>query len=124
MEKYLIRKAFDDGTFLPKDVLWRRKEAFSDGVSKLNRSWFEIIQERVGYYYKENNIDTTPLFQKYKSYKNPPTTLEQLYYRDIFEKHYPYCKDVIDDFWMPKYVDGNDCSARTLPLYNKLQENN
>lgn len=122
MEKYLIRKAFDDGSFLPKDVLWRRKEAFSDGVSHQNKSWYEIIQEKVQKYYKENKIDTSKLFQKYKSYKNPPTTLEQLYYRDIFEKHYPYCKDVIDDFWMPKYVDSNDSSARTLPLYNKLQQ--
>ena len=33
IEKHLLRKAFDNGTFLPDDVLWRRKVAFSDGVS-------------------------------------------------------------------------------------------
>lgn len=33
MEKYLLRKAFDGLDLLPKEVLWRTKEAFSDGVS-------------------------------------------------------------------------------------------
>ena len=45
-EKYLFRKAFDRG-YLPKKVLWRRKEAFSDGVSSKNRSWYQIIEEFV-----------------------------------------------------------------------------
>ena len=33
MEKYLIRKAFDGEGLLPDVILWRPKEAFSDGVS-------------------------------------------------------------------------------------------
>lgn len=34
IEKYCIRKAFDDteNPFLPEDILWRQKEQFSDGV--------------------------------------------------------------------------------------------
>lgn len=34
LEKYLLRKAFDDPVrpYLPEDVLWRQKEQFSDGV--------------------------------------------------------------------------------------------
>lgn len=43
MEKYLLRKAFDGLDLLPKEVLWRTKEAFSDGVSGVKRSWYEII---------------------------------------------------------------------------------
>jgi len=31
IEKYILRKGFEE--YLPADVLWRRKEAFSDGVS-------------------------------------------------------------------------------------------
>ena len=40
-EKALLREAFDDvdAPLLPREVLWRRKEAFSDGVSKPERSW-------------------------------------------------------------------------------------
>lgn len=32
MEKYILRKAFENRTLLPAQVLWRQKEAFSDGV--------------------------------------------------------------------------------------------
>ena len=35
---------------MPDKVLFRTKEAFSDGVSKQTKSWYEIIQDFV----KEN----------------------------------------------------------------------
>lgn len=118
IEKYLIRKAFDDGTYLPKEVLWRRKEAFSDGVSSKKRSWYQIIDELVSKHFENKKIDTNSLFSKYAFYKNPPTTLEQLYYRDIFESMYPNCQDVINEFWMPRFVNAKDSSARTLDIYD------
>ena len=34
-------------TLLPEQVLNRTKEAFSDGVSKQTKSWYEIIQDYV-----------------------------------------------------------------------------
>ena len=39
-EKYLIREAVDmyDPNLLPKEVLWRTKEAFSDGVSSQKKT--------------------------------------------------------------------------------------
>ena len=43
MEKYFIRKAFED--ILPPEITWRRKEAFSDGISATTKSWYQIIQE-------------------------------------------------------------------------------
>ena len=48
-EKYLMRQAVElfGDNLLPREVLWRTKEAFSDGVSKQTKSWFEIIQEHV-----------------------------------------------------------------------------
>lgn len=47
MEKSFLREAFDDGVTLPKEVLWRKKEAFSDGVSSTEKSWYAMIQERL-----------------------------------------------------------------------------
>ena len=44
IEKKILRESFID--FLPDDILYRKKEAFSDGVSGNNRSWFEIIAEK------------------------------------------------------------------------------
>ena len=45
-EKYLLRSAFDNG-LLPETVLWRTKEAFSDGVSQTENSWSDIIKDHV-----------------------------------------------------------------------------
>ena len=111
-EKYLFRKAFDtDDNFLPEEILWRRKEAFSDGVSKKERSWFEIIKEKVE---TQNNIKYN-LDEEYNF--NKPETVEQLYYRTIFELFYPGLDYLIPYFWMPKYIESDDASARTLDIY-------
>jgi asparagine synthase (glutamine-hydrolysing) len=107
-EKYLIREAFGyiAPDLLPSTILYRKKEAFSDGVSSLNHSWYQIIQERIKDYVQPN-----------KTYIiNPPTTKEQLYYRNMFEEYYPDC-NTIPYFWMPKFINANDASARTLSIY-------
>tara|TARA_B100000524_G_scaffold348106_1_gene251641 strand:+ start:3377 stop:5032 length:1656 start_codon:yes stop_codon:yes gene_type:complete len=118
-EKYLIRSAFEG--YLPKEVLWRKKEAFSDGVSGLQKSWYQIIQE---------NIDDLPSEELSKMHEfiqmecnnkhNKPTTNEQKYYRYLFEQNYKSCEKVIPYFWMPKYVEATDSSARTLNVYKEI----
>ena len=110
-EKYLFRKAFDKD-YLPKEVLWRKKEAFSDGVSSKDRSWYQIIDELVS---KQTKIkyDLDKLYLH-----NSPETMEQLYYRTIFDNLYPGQDHLIPYFWMPKYVDATDSSARSLDIYS------
>ena len=115
-EKYLFRKAFDKD-YLPKEILWRRKEAFSDGVSSQDRSWYKIIEEKVT---KQRDIQ----YDIEASYSdNSPQTLEQLYYRTIFEKYYPNMGYHIPYFWMPKYINAVDSSARSLSIYDKPKKN-
>ncbi len=46
-----------------------------------------------------------------------PDTAEKLYYRFLFEKYYSGLGKIIPYFWMPKYVETNDASARTLKIY-------
>lgn len=114
-EKYLIRKAFDSENILPKDVLWRVKEAFSDGVSSQKKSWFQVIQDKI------DSLDIR--FYKTQYTINPPLTKEQNYYRDIFEKFFEKQGNVIPYFWMPNFVEGaHDASARTLDVYNENME--
>ena len=115
-EKYLLRKAFDDGNTLPKEVLWRTKEAFSDGVSKKTRSWYEVIQEHV-----QKNTYTNEKTQQHNFTHMKPTTLEQSYYRREFNKHYEGCDEIIPYFWMPKFINASDASARTLDIYKNKQ---
>jgi asparagine synthase (glutamine-hydrolysing) len=108
-EKYLLRKAFSDSNLLPDEVLWRRKEAFSDGVSKHTRSLFVIIQEYV------NKLDIKPSIYTF----NVPDTKEKIYYREIYNSLYPNTENLIPYYWMPKWVNATDASARTLDNYNK-----
>ena len=99
IEKYLIRKAFDDGETLPQEVLWRKKDGFSDSVSNSTRTWYQIIEE-----YIETIITDEEFEIKKNNYKwNKPLTKEALYYRLIFDKHYgDHLKYVIPYFWMLK----------------------
>ena len=117
MEKHLLRKAIEvmDPSLLPPSVLWRTKEAFSDGVSSQENSWYEIIQSKLDALYSDEEfIDKTRHYTH-----NPPTTKEQLYYREIFESYYKNRSNVIPAFWMPRYSNATDSSARTLDVYNK-----
>ena len=115
MEKWLLRTAFDDGETLPEEVLWRRKEAFSDGVSG-ERSWYEIAQEKA---VALCGKDWSPAAENYLH--NRPTTAEMYYYRDTFEKCYPGFSEVtVPFFWMPKWSSTTDPSARTLDIYGKV----
>jgi len=112
-EKLLLRYAFElyEPNLLPEEVLWRSKEAFSDGVSGNKGTWYEIIQEHL-----ENvDIDLDEISNdKYIE----PMTKEQKYYRSLFNKMYPHSKECIPFYWMPKYVNATDSSARSLEMYN------
>ena len=112
-EKCFLRNAINqfEPNLLPDDILWRKKEAFSDGVSSTNNSWFHIIQKNMSNYESEKTKSRTI---------NVPQTNEQMYYRDIFESIFgEKCAYLIPYFWMPKYVkEVNDASARCLHFYD------
>lgn len=111
--KYLLRKAFE-GDYLPKDILYREKAAFSDAVG---HSLVEDIKEFVEDYYTDEEFEINR--KKYTFAQ--PFTKESLMYREIFEKYYPGQAHMIKDFWMPnkswKGCDVDDPSARFLKNY-------
>ena len=45
MEKQILRDAFNKTNLLPKEVLYRKKEAFSDGVSSTEKSGFKLFKK-------------------------------------------------------------------------------
>jgi len=87
IEKQLLRQAFVD--YLPKEILERKKEAFSDGVININsKPWYKSFNEKE-------------------------------YYLDIFKKHYPNNENIIKHYWMPNWSpETKDPSARTLTNYS------
>lgn len=112
MEKQLLRDIFKG--YLPDDILYRRKEAFSDGISKEDNSWHNIIKKIC-----DDLFDESELNEKINYYKDKPGAVpkckESLYYRIIFEqlfgdKH----TGLIDNFWMQKWSNSQDPSARSL----------
>lgn len=111
--KYLLRKAFE-GDYLPDEILWREKAAFSDAVG---HSMVDYLKKYAEDYYSDKQYET--LREKYTHAQ--PFTKESLLYREIFEKYYPNQSEMIVDFWMPnKEWEGcnvNDPSARVLSNY-------
>lgn len=111
--KYLLRHAFE-GNYLPHDILYREKAAFSDAVGHSMVDYLKAYAERC---YSNEEFET--LRQKYSHAR--PFTKESLLYREIFEKYYPGQAEMVVDFWMPNKgwegCDVNDPSARVLSNY-------
>jgi asparagine synthase (glutamine-hydrolysing) len=112
IEKGLFRKAFDTGEYLPKDVLFRKKEAFSDGVSSVENSWHTVLQKHI------ETLVTDQEYNENKGLFSPvPTSKEAYYYRTIYERHYNPTV-LVDYYWVPKWSNTNEPSARELRLYH------
>ncbi len=101
-------KDFEGKQLLPDQILWRRKEAFSDGVSNHGRSLYQILQEHIVKSWENKFIKQFPV--------NIET--EKMYYRSIFDESYKNHTYILPYFWMPKYSNATDPSARTLDIYN------
>lgn len=124
IEKWLLRKSFDranalsekDIPYLPATVLWRKKEAFSDGVSSKQKSWYQIIQENLESMYTDDDFKDPDV-----NYHMSPKTKESLHYRRIFNTHFhPDAAGVIPYYWLPKWCgDISDPSARILKVYDE-----
>jgi len=114
IEKYLLRKAFDELNIIPQEVLWRTKEAFSDGVSTEKEAWFETIQRYALEHYKKSCYESGI----YNFKEITPAEAEKYLYKSIFNKYYSGNDDIIPYMWMPKFVEATDASARTLDVYS------
>ena len=112
--KFLLRHAFCQGDWLPEDLLFREKAAFSDAVG---HSLVDHLKA-----YAEEQYTDAEFEKRRKRYSHAaPFTKESLLYRELFEQSYPGMGDWIPAFWMPnkawKGCDVNDPSARVLSNY-------
>jgi len=99
IEKKVLREAFRG--MLPDDVLFRRKDGFSDGVSGKKKSWYEYIRDHV-------NDD-------YNS-----TQKESEWYKSLYLREYSHYPKPIDYYWLPKWVNcGGNPSGRVLRVFNE-----
>ncbi|KIJ68969.1 hypothetical protein HYDPIDRAFT_80966 [Hydnomerulius pinastri MD-312] len=117
MEKYILRKAFDcapDGKpYLPKSILWRQKEQFSDGVGY---SWIDGMKDHAAAV-----VSDEAFAQRAERWPvDTPDTKEAYYIREIFEGHFPSdaaAKTAVR--WIPRGDWGcaSDPSGRSVSIH-------
>lgn len=123
IEKYILRDAFDtpDDPYLPKEILWRQKEQFSDGVGY---GWIDALRDTA-----EAAVTDVMFANAANRFpENPPTSKEAYYYRSIFEDHFPQpssartvpggpsiaCSTARAINWDASFKGRADCSGRSV----------
>ncbi|KAL9965981.1 hypothetical protein ACROYT_G023984 [Oculina patagonica] len=109
IEKWLVRASFDNTDALPKEILWRVKKGFSDGVSttKPGQAWYELLQNHI-----KNQVPDEALVSAADLYPNhTPKTKESFYYRQIFEEFFPGQGHFLPYVWMPKWTNATEPST-------------
>ena len=116
--KYLLRHAFEGTDYLPHDLLFREKAAFSDAVG---HSMVDDIKEYAETVYTDEEFKKKAVAYGKQGGAPVPFTKESLLYRDLFEKYYPGQAQMIPAYWMPnknwENCDVDDPSARVLKNY-------
>ena len=90
-EKYLLRKTFESD--LPKEIVWRRKDGFSDGVSCMEKPWYQIIDDFTRRTYNLSEDD---------------------YYQSLFQKYYRGREYIVPYQWLPKWTHETNPSGRLI----------
>jgi len=80
MEKAILRASFEG--YLPKEILWRQKEQFSDGVGY---SWIDGLKAHVEAQVTDLQLDSA----SHRFPVNTPDSKEAYFYRCVFEEKYP-----------------------------------
>ena len=115
VEKYLLRHIFDDG-LLPKEVLWRVKEAFSNGCSSIENDWHAMVNK-----YCENMEFGDDVLKSGREDIHPHSK-KGAYFRETYLMDFGNI-DLIPYYWVPKWSgDTKDSSARTLSVYKFLKK--
>ena len=124
MEKWVLRKSFEK--YLPKEVAWRQKEQFSDGVGY---SWIDSLKDLVNKEVSDNDFINASKRFPFQT----PQNKEEYYYRSIFEEHFPSktsaetvpsvpsvaCSTPIAIEWDKSFKNLNDPSGRSIQNIHK-----
>ncbi len=119
MEKRILREAFAD--LLPKEVAWRQKEQFSDGVGY---SWIDTLKQVTASAVTDEQMAHAAV----RFPIHTPQNKEEYYYRTIFEEHFPSnsaalsvpsvpsvaCSTAEALEWDASFKDRNDPSGRAV----------
>jgi asparagine synthase (glutamine-hydrolysing) len=119
MEKGVLREAFDGA--LPKKILWRQKEQFSDGVGY---GWIDGLKAQAEQAVTDREFAAAGARYPF----NTPATKEAYFYRRFFEQHFPgeacaatvpggksiACSSPAALAWDPAFANAADPSGRAV----------
>ena len=119
IEKAVLREAFEGA--LPKEILWRQKEQFSDGVGY---GWIDGLKARAEAFVSDAMFAQAEL----RFPINPPQTKEAYWYRELFEREFPgeacartvpggksiACSSPAAIAWDPAFAKAADPSGRAV----------
>jgi len=100
IEKYHLRKAIEVTYpgLLPDEILWRQKEAFSDGVSSFKKkSWVDELKDHA-----ESVISDEQFEEERKQFEPMPMFKDALYLRRVYNYYYGEIQPpLISKYWIP-----------------------
>jgi asparagine synthase (glutamine-hydrolysing) len=119
IEKRLLREAFEG--LLPKEILWRQKEQFSDGVGY---GWIDALKAHAEQVVSDRELRDA----KERFPVGTPATKEGYLYRAIFDQHFPLpsaaatvpsgpsiaCSSAAALAWDPSFAGRADPSGRSV----------
>jgi len=120
IEKYILRKAFDtEGEpgakpYLPKNILWRQKEQFSDGVGY---GWIDALRDEAKKMVTDEQMANIAQDKPHWT-ENTPTTKEAYWFRSMFDEHFPVqCQSTVE-IWAPVWSNTTDPSGRSIKTHD------
>lgn len=122
IEKYILRKAFDtEGEpgakpYLPKHILWRQKEQFSDGVGY---GWIDSLKDEAKKHVSDEQMKEESMRRDKPQWENDiPDSKEAYWYRCMFDEIFPpYCAATVQR-WTPTWSKQTDPSGRAIATHD------
>lgn len=95
IEKYIIRKSFDDvnDIYMEKNVLWNNHQSINNSFGSLNeylKKYFDSVYSDTDFYIYLQHTKNDKILTK---------TKEQMYYKILFNKKYPNTYNILNNFW-------------------------
>lgn len=108
IEKEILRDSFVG--YLPDDILYRTKDAFSDACG---REWIPSVQKMCEKLILDEDFEKANELYPHLT----PKSKEAFCYRRIFEELYPNQSHLLPHYWLPNWCNsGDEPSAKLLNL--------
>lgn len=107
-EKFILRNSFKG--YLPDEILWRRKDGFSDGVSGISKPWYKYIQEHADKIISDDD---------FKQVSSQFPSKEAYWYKNIFNENFKHYRPHTY-YWLPKWSgNSTEPSGRNIMAFEE-----